>query len=103
VIRVSVPLDTDAVAHGADVFTLATPLRVRDLLALAVRQAIGELAPADKFLRSVHRTLLGLAAGDYTLVIDGRIFADPESVVVCNRTVDVRFFVKPQAAASRAR
>ncbi len=95
VIRVRIPLDLEAVARGgAAVFSFATPLRVRELLALAVREAIGELAPADKFSRSMHRTLSGLSAGDYTLNIDGRIFADPDAVVVCGSTADVRFYVK---------
>ncbi len=95
VIRVRIPLDLEAVAHGgATVFSFATPLRVRELLALAVREAIGELAPADKFSRSMHRTLSGLCEGDYTLNIDGRTFADPDAVVVCGSTADVRFYVK---------
>lgn len=91
----TVPLDLHAVARGgAAVFALVTPLRVRELLALAVRQAIGERAPQDKVARSVHWTLRGLSCGDYTLVIDGRAFADPEAVVVCAGTADVRFFLK---------
>lgn len=94
VIRVRIPLDLQAVAdNAAAVFAFATPLRVRDVLALAVREAIGDLAPADKFSRSVVRTLDGLYAGDFTLDIDGRTFADPETVVVCGATADVRFFV----------
>jgi len=90
---VRVPLDLHAVACGDSVaFALATPLRVRELIALAVREVIGTRAPCDKFARSMHRTLTGLAAGDFTLVIDGRTFADPETVVVCERIADVRFF-----------
>ncbi len=101
-IRVRVPLDLHAVASsGAAAFALATPLRVRDLLALAVREAIGDLAPQDKFLRSVHRTLRGLALGDYTLNIDGRTFADPETVVVCSGTADIRFFTSPRVVSGR--
>jgi hypothetical protein len=95
VIRVRIPLDLEAVARdGAAVFAFATPVRVRELLALAVREAIGELAPADKFSRSVHRTISGLRAGDYTLNVDGKTFADPDAVVVCGNTADVRFFVR---------
>jgi hypothetical protein len=91
-IRVKVPLDLHAVVVGGSVaFALATPLRVRDLIAYAVREAIGTRAPHDKFLRSIHRTLAGLAAGDFT--IDGRAFADPDAVVVCERSADVRFFL----------
>jgi hypothetical protein len=94
VIRVRVPLDLHAVAaDGSAAFAFATPLRVRELIAMAVREAIGMRAPHDKFLRSIARTLAGLAQGDFTVDINGRRFADPEAVVVCAGTVDVRFFV----------
>jgi len=94
VIRVRVPLDLHAVsAAGSAAFALATPLRVRELLVLAVREAIGARAPHDKFQRSIHRTLSGLAAGDFTVDIDGRHFVDAEDVVMCAGCVDVRFFV----------
>jgi hypothetical protein len=100
VIRVKVPLDIHAVAaDGSAAFALATPLRVRELLALAVREAIGLRAPEDKFARSVRRTLAGLASGDFTVVVDGRTFADPDAVVVCDGTVDVRFFVASRRRA----
>jgi hypothetical protein len=94
VIRVRIPLDLHAVAaDGSAAFALATPLRVRELLALAVREAIGARAPHDKFLRSMRRTLAGLADGDFTLDVDGRSFSDAEAVIVCGGTADVRFFV----------
>jgi hypothetical protein len=94
VIRVRVPLDLHAVAtDGSAAFAFATPLRVRELIALAVREAIGTRAPHDKFLRSIARTLAGLAQGDFTVDINGRRFADPDAVVVCGGTADVRFFV----------
>ena len=94
VIRVRVPLELHAVAaDGSSAFALATPLRVRDLLALAVREAIGGRAPQDKFLRAMRRTLAGLAAGDFTVAIGGRTFADADATIVCDGTVDVRFFV----------
>jgi hypothetical protein len=93
-IRVKVPLDLHAVAQGGSgAFALATPLRIRDLLGLAVREAIGTRAPGDKFSRSVHRTLAGLAAGDFTVDVNGRGFADPDAVVVCDGIVNVRFFL----------
>ena len=89
-----VPLDLHAVAvGGSGAFALATPLRIRDLLAYAVREAIGSRAPFDKFSRSVHRTLAGLAAGDFIINVDGRAFVDAEAVVVCEGTVDIRFFL----------
>jgi hypothetical protein len=100
VIRVRVPLDLHAVAAGgSEAFALATPLRVRELLALAVREAIGMRAPHDKFVRSVHRTLTGLTNGDFTLDIDGRTFADPDAVVVCDGTAVVRFFTDQRRRA----
>jgi hypothetical protein len=94
VIRVRVPLDLHAISlAGSAAFALATPLRVRDLLALAVREAIGARAPQDKFQRSMMRTLAGLAAGDFTVDINGRLFTDGEAVVLCEDVADVRFFV----------
>jgi hypothetical protein len=94
VIRVKVPLDLHAVAVGGScAFALATPLRIRDLLAYAVAEAIGRRAPRDKFSRSMHRTLTGLAAGDFTIDVDGRTFTDPDAVVVCAGTAVVRFFL----------
>jgi hypothetical protein len=93
-IRVKVPLDLHAVAiGGSGAFALATPLRIRDLLAFAVREAIGARAPHDKFSRSVHRTLAGLAAGDYIVDVNGRSFADAEAIVVCEGTADIRFYL----------
>ena len=99
-LRVAVPIDVSAVASSASTaFALATPLRVRELLALAVREAIGSRAPYDKFARSVARTLAGLAAGDFTVDIDGRTFADADDVVLCEGTAHVRFFVNQRRRA----
>ena len=93
-IRVKVPLDLHAVAvGGSGAFALATPLRIRELLTFAVREAIGSRAPADKFVRSVRRTLAGLAAGDFIVEVNGRGFRDADAVVVCDGTADVRFFL----------
>jgi hypothetical protein len=93
-IRVKVPLDLHAVAQGgSSAFALVTPLRVADLLGFAVREVIGTRAPRDKFSRSLHRTLAGLAAGDFTVDVNGRTFADPDAVIVCDGFVDVRFFL----------
>lgn len=104
VIRVRVPLDLHAVAAtGAAAFAFATPLRVRELLEMAVREAIGMRAPYDKFQRSMHRTLAGLAAGDFTVDIDGRTFHNPDDVVLCRGTAHVRFFIgrRQRAGVSR--
>lgn len=101
VIRVKVPLDLHAVAIGGSAaFALATPLRVRDLLAFAVREAIGARAPRDKFLRSVRRTLAGLAAGDFTIDVNGRSFVDADAVIVCEGTADIRFFLTRRRSAA---
>jgi hypothetical protein len=95
-----VPLDLHAVsAAGSAAFALATPLRVRELIAFAVREAIGARAPHDKFQRSMVRTLAGLGAGDFCVDIDGRTYTDSEAVVVCQGTVDVRFFLKRRRTA----
>ena len=100
-IRVKVPLDLHAVAiGGSGAFALATPLRIRDVLRFAVREAIGMRAPADKFSRSLHRTLAGLAAGDFAITVNGRGFTDVDAVVVCERTVDVRFFLRQRRRAT---
>jgi hypothetical protein len=94
VIRVRIPLDIHAVGcTGSGAFALATPLRVRDLISLAVREAIGARAPQDKCARMVGATLLGLANGRFFLDVDGRRYRDPNEVVVCRDVADVRFFL----------
>ncbi|MHB8141320.1 MAG: hypothetical protein ACYDHD_08770 [Vulcanimicrobiaceae bacterium] len=103
VIRVRVPLDLHAVATaGSAAFAMATPLRVRELLAFAVREAIGLRAPIDKLERSLRRTLAGLERGDYLLTVDGRPYYDGEDVVVCSNPADVRFFLAAPAGPRRA-
>ncbi|HEX3370075.1 MAG TPA: hypothetical protein VHS56_10915 [Candidatus Cybelea sp.] len=103
-IRVKVPLDLHAVAlGGSGAFALATPLRVRDLLGFAVREAIGKRAPRDKFSRSVGRTLAGLASGDFTIDVNGRSYTDADSVVVCEGRADVRFFLRQRRRVAKNR
>lgn len=103
-IRVKVPLDLNAVAiGGSGTFALVTPLRVRDLLGFAVREAIGLRAPRDKFSRSVHRTLAGLAAGDFTIDVNGRTYTDADAVVVCEGIADIRFFLSKRRGAAPSR
>jgi hypothetical protein len=93
-ISVRVPLDIHAVAcSGSGAFALATPLRVRDLLSLAVREVIGARAPQDKFARSMRTTLLGLSSGRFTVAIDGREFTSADDVVVCGEVASVRFYM----------
>ncbi|HET9096894.1 MAG TPA: hypothetical protein VFN37_09545 [Candidatus Baltobacteraceae bacterium] len=93
-IRVRVPLDLHAVSSNrSGAFALATPIRVRDLLSLAVREAIGTRAPDDKFARSLRTTLLGLSSGRFTVDINGRHFSNADEVVVCGDTADVRFYI----------
>ncbi|MGH8163353.1 MAG: hypothetical protein ACREP1_03355 [Rhodanobacteraceae bacterium] len=96
------PLDLHSVAcNDCMAFALATPLRIRDLLALAVREAIGARAPADAFARGVRNTLAGLAAGRFIVDVDGRSFADADDVVVCNGVASVRFYVNAGTAPRR--
>lgn len=98
-IRVRVPLDLHAVAcSGSGAFALATPVRVQDVVSLAVREAIGARAPQDTFARSLRATLAGLSTGRFTIDINGRLFHDADDVVVCGETVDVRFFLPPRRA-----
>lgn len=101
-IRVRVPLDLHAVtANGSGAFALATPLRVRDLILLAVREVLGSRAPHDKIVRNLRTTLAGLRAGRFTVDIDGREFADAEDVVVCGGVADIRFFLPIRRSAVR--
>lgn len=101
-IRVRVPLDLHAVSvNRSGAFALATPVRVQDLVSLAVREAIGARAPHDKFLRSVHATLAGLASGRFIIDVDGRMYEDAEDVVVCESDAKVRFFLAARARAVR--
>jgi len=103
-IRVKVPLDLHAVAlGGSGAFALATPLRVRDLVGFAVREAIGNRAPRDKFTRSIGRTLAGLASGDFTIEVNGRSYADADAVVVCEGAADIRFFLSSRRAVAKNR
>ena len=77
-IRVPVPVDIGTiVAEGSGAFALATPLRVGELLALAVREVLGSGAPSDKLERGIRTTLAGLRAGEFVVDIDGRLFDDP--------------------------
>lgn len=103
-IRVKVPLDLHAVAvAGSGAFALATPLRVRDLLGFAVREAIGKRAPRDKFSRSIGRTLAGLASGDFSIDVNGRTFTDADAVIVCEGTADIRFFLSKRRRVAQNR
>jgi len=94
VICVRVPVDLHAVAaSGSAAFAFATPLRVSDLVALAVREAVGARAPVDKFQRSLRTTLSGLQDGRFLLTVDGRLVARPDDVVMCRQTARVQFFL----------
>lgn len=98
-IRVRVPLDLNAVASTAcAAFAAATPMRVEQLVELAVRQTQGVRAPADKIARSIATTLAGLHAGNFTVDVNGRTFEHPHDVVVCENCADVRFFLASSTA-----
>lgn len=93
-IRVRVPLDVHAVAcNGSGAFALATPVRVGDLISLAVREAIGSRAPADKFARSLRTTLSGLQSGRFIVAIDGREYRSADEVAVCESVAHVGFYL----------
>jgi len=93
VIRIAIPIDADTVAAtGCEAFALATPLRVDEILRLAVCEALGPRAPDDKLERSVRATLAGLDARRFVVDIDGRIYDDCESVAVCSGVATLRFF-----------
>ncbi len=99
-IRVRVPLDIHAVAcNGSGAFALATPLRVRDLLLLAVREAAGSRAPNDKVSRNLRSAERGLVSGSFILDVNGRSYSDPDDVVVCAEIADLRFFLPLRRAA----
>jgi hypothetical protein len=92
-IRVSVPIDLNAVVVNASTaFALVTPLRLADIVATAVIVSLGERAPQDKRERAVRRTLDGLAAGEFVVEIDGRVYTDAREVVVCAGVIALRFF-----------
>lgn len=94
-LRVAVPIDVSAVSRTASTaFALATPLRVCDLLAAAVIEALGPRAPQDKRDRVVRNTLAGLTSGTYVVEIDGRVYDDPDDVAVCSGTATLRFFLR---------
>ncbi|HTW85275.1 MAG TPA: hypothetical protein VMD91_14490 [Candidatus Sulfotelmatobacter sp.] len=99
-LRVAVPIDVTTVSCTASAaFALATPLRVGDLLAAAVVEALGPRAPADKRARVIASTLAGLRDRTFIVEIDGRTYTDPDDVAVCSGTVALRFFLRRALAA----
>ncbi len=103
VIHVRVPLDLHAIADGdASAFALATPLSLVQILALAVRQSIGERAPRDLFERNFERTLAALDSGEITVTVDGRECRRLDEVVVCETNASVRFFLSRARLSSIA-
>ena len=101
-IRVPVPIDFDTVhATASDVFAAATPLRVAELLALAVREALGSRSPMDKLERGIRATLAGFAAGEFVVDVDGRAFYRLEDVVLCSECATLRFFARARQRRAR--
>lgn len=99
-LRVAVPIDVSAVARTASAaFALATPLRVGDLLAAAILEALGPRAPQDKRDRVLRSTIAGMRAGTFVVEIDGRDYSDPDDVAVCSGTATLRFFSRALRAA----
>lgn len=74
-------------------------MRIEQLVALAVREAQGVRAPADKVARSIAATLRSLYAGAFTVDVNGRTFSNPSEVVVCQGSADVRFFLTQRSPA----
>ena len=96
-IRVPVPIDFGTIeAAASDVFAATTPLRVAELLALAVREALGTRAPLDKLERGIRKTLTGFVAGDFVVYVDGRAFRRLDDVVMCSDVATLRFFGRPR-------
>jgi hypothetical protein len=94
-IRVSVPIDLNAVVSNASAaFALATPLLLSDIVATAVIASLGSRAPQDKREREVRRTLDGLHAGEFVVEIDGRLYCNAHDVVVCAGVIALRFFTR---------
>jgi hypothetical protein len=99
-LRVTVPIDVSmVVCTGSTVFARATPLRVADLLAAGVVEALGPRAPEDKRERVIRSTLAGLQDGSFVVEIDGRVYADPDDVAVCVGMATLRFFLRRALAA----
>lgn len=89
----AIPIDLGIIAQTrSGAFAGATPLRVDRLVALAVSEALGARAPREKRDRVVRRTLLGLAAGDFAVEVDGRVFTRPDDVAAVQGIVALRFF-----------
>ena len=104
VVRVNVPLDLSVVRSTAcAVFALATPMRIDQIVALAVREAQGAKAPVDKIKRCIRATLAGFYAGHFFVDVNGRTFRDPRTVVMCERWANVRFFLRARAAQRKRR
>ncbi|MBC5800834.1 MAG: hypothetical protein GIX03_12610 [Candidatus Eremiobacteraeota bacterium] len=92
-IRVPIPIDVGTIAAtGGSIFAAATPLRVEQLVVLAVHEALGARAPFDKRERSVRTALDGLYAGKFVLDVDGRICRRGDDVILCAGTATLRFF-----------
>ena len=102
VIRVPIPIDVRTIAGTAcGAFALATPLRVEQLLRLAVYEVLGTRAPQDKRERGVRAALAGLRDGSFVIDVDGKIFECPDDVVVCSGTATLRFFsTEPRRSVS---
>ena len=101
-IRVPVPIDFGTIDEtGSDLFGVATPLRVAELLALAVREALGTRAPIDKLERGIRATLAGFAAGEFVVDVDGRTFRRLDDVALCSGVATLRFYARSARRGAR--
>ncbi|MBV9648380.1 MAG: hypothetical protein JO043_13000, partial [Candidatus Eremiobacteraeota bacterium] len=104
VIRVPVPVDFETIeATASDVFAAATPLRIGELLALAVREALGVRAPIDKLERGIRATLASFSAGEFLVDVDGRTFRRPNDIVMCAGYATLRFYARTPRRGARRR
>jgi hypothetical protein len=107
VVRVAIPTDSaTVVATGSAAFSFATPLRLAELLKIAVSSTIGSRAPVDKLERSVRAVYAALMAGECVVDVDGRTYGCLDDIVMCGREATLRFFAtspgRTQSAVSRA-
>ncbi len=97
-IRVSIPTDAATVeATGSPAFACATPLRLSELIALAISTALGARAPSDKRDRSIRAAFAAFLAREFVVDVDGRVYDRLDDVVMCTQEATLRFFATSPA------
>jgi hypothetical protein len=93
VIRIAIPIDVGTIASTrCQAFALATPLRLAEILRMAVCEALGPRTPDDKLERSIDATIAGFDARKFVVDVDGKLYDDSEAVVLCAGSATLRFF-----------